>query len=102
MQTIRSSYITFPWIKPEKSENFITGEHYMIHSFNSIYSYTQPLPSVPLELWLPNCSWIKCTEAINLKWKTDCVSIKYIWHHAQEPTKELLVSVSEIMFLLNN
>lgn len=66
----------------------------MIHSFNSIYSYTQPLPSVLLELCLPNCSWIKCTEAINLKWKTDSVSSKYIWHHAQEPTKELCLSLS--------
>lgn len=56
MQSIHPSDITFPWIKPEKSENFITGDHYMIHSFNSIYPYTQPLPSVPLELCLLNGS----------------------------------------------
>lgn len=94
MQTIHSSDITFPWIKPEKSENFITGEQYMIYPFNSIYSYIQSLPSVPLELCLPNCSWIKCSEAISLKWKTGCVSSKYIWHHAQVPTKELYLSLS--------
>lgn len=95
MQTIHSSDITFPWIKPEKSENFIIGEHYMIHFFNSIYLYTQPLPSVLLEWCLLNGSWIKCTEAIGLKWKIACVSSKWIWHHASgDPDKKRILSQS--------